>query len=619
MGRAWWALGLIVAAGCAGGQDSTQTVVEDEGTGPLGTGWANPFPNVGLLDQGGKIALRDLPSTGGEPLPVERVAWRDGFSPAQVSVLRLDGVDDSGFPSFEDPVPGQGTVKVVDLTAGEFVPCMAELDSYPDAPERVTLVRPLRAVPVGHRVAVVVTRDAVDRPARFDALISDSPPPSLAEVAPHWRDLIDALGPYVPEAEIAVAWDFPVGDGTAPLKGALAALEPPAGRLTLTRVRNADDGDQVVPGTWRAAEGTFTSRNFLVDDRSLVLGPDGAPEPTGEVEAYLYVHLPQSVKDAPAGTVPVMIFGHGIFSDPSNYLDDLDTPDSSRMVALADELGVIVVATTWRGLTTNDRIVPIQVAGDFSYLPNLTDMLVQGPVNTRVLLELVKSGEILSDPVFQGASGQPLADPSRVVYHGISLGGIQGGVFAAQRPGIDGAVLHVGGSMWSTMLERSANWTEFEILMNISVPNPVDRQMFYAVSQLWWDTVDPIAYVPELSETDFLLQEAIGDEQVANLTTEALARSVGLPLLQPGVTSPWGLEGSAGPLAGRALVQFDPEVPLPPVENRPAPVTGAHDVPRRWEGTRAQAAGYLRAATEGEIVHHCGADPCSESNQGSLP
>ncbi len=626
MGRSWGLVGLarggapllaLALAGCSGEDEGTPTEpVEDVGEGPLGTGWANPFPNAGLVDESGHLALKDLPETGGGVLPVERVAWRDGFSPAQVSVLRLEGVDDAGFPRFDDLRPGEGTVRMVDLTDGVDLPCMAELDAHPDATETVTLVRPLVAVPYGHRVAVVVTKDAVERPARFDALLSDTPPASLAAWAPHWRDLVDRLEAFgIPEADIAVAWDFPVGDGTAPLRGALAELDPPGG-LTITRIRNADAGDTVVEGTWRAAEGTFTSLEFLVGDRSLQLGPDGRPEPLGEVEALLYVHVPQAVKDAPAGSVPVMVFGHGIFSDPSHYLDEPGDP--SRLVALSNELGVIVVATTWRGLTTNDRIVPIQVAGDFSLLPNLTDMLVQGQVNTRVLLEEVKSGVLLDDPVFQGASGQSLPDPDHVVYYGISLGGIEGAVLVAQDPPIDGAVLHVGGAMWSTMLERSSNWEEFEILMNLSVPEPADRQVFYAVSQLWWDAVDPIAYAPELSGANFLLQESIGDEQVSNITTEALARSVGLPLLRPDVTGPWGLDGQPGPLAGRALVQFDPEVPLPTEENRPAEVTGAHDLPRQWEGTRAQVEGYLGAATTGRIAHHCGDEPCSASNQGEL-
>ncbi|MCB9688531.1 MAG: hypothetical protein H6735_26070 [Alphaproteobacteria bacterium] len=609
--RSWAWLALV--AGCSGGDDTTPTEVEDVGEGLLGTGWANPFPTAALVTDG-HLDLRDLPTTGDAPIPVERLAWREGFSPAQVSVMRLDGVDDSRFPRASAIAPGEGSVRMVDLTAGAYVPCMAELDAYPEALERATLVRPLHALPYGHRIAVVVTTDAVARPDRFDAMLSDRPPPSLAEQAPHWKSLMADLEAFgIPSDEIAVAWDFPVADGTLPLRAALDQVAPPGGHA-FTTVRSAADGDRVVGRTWRAAVGTYRVQDFLVGDRSLQLDADGRPSVVGETDAYLYVHVPDSVKDAPAGSVPVMVFGHGIFSEPEAYLDEPDDP--SGVVQLADELGVIVVATMWRGLCAPDRMVPITVAGDFSQISELTDMLVQGQVNVRTLLEEVRSGDLVDDPVFTGASGQALVDRGHVVYYGISLGGIEGAVLLAQDPPVDAGALHVGGSMWSTMLERSSDWLAFEILMRVSVPDPSDRQVLYALSQLWWDPVDPIAWTPELSTTPFLLQESIGDEQVANLTTEALARSVGLPLLAPEVRVPWEMATEVGPLPGRALVQFDPEVPLPTEANRPADVTGAHEAPRTWDGTRAQVVDYLTEATSRLVVHHCDEAACSASNQG---
>ena len=65
------------------------------------------------------------------------------------------------------------------------------------------------------------------------------------------------------------------------------------------------------------------------------------------------------------------------------------------------------------------------------------------------------------------------------------------------------------------------------------VPEPADRQLMYSVSQLWWDPVDPATYAAELTELPMLYQYSLGDEQVPNLTTEALARSIELPLLTP--------------------------------------------------------------------------------------
>jgi hypothetical protein len=587
----------------------------DVGTGPLGAGWADPFPNAALVEDG-HLALVDLPSGGETPLPVERLAWRDGFSPAQVSVLRLDGVDDSGFPRQDPITPGQGTVRMVDLTDRRDVACFAELDAYPNADQRAVLVRPLEALKVGHHIAVAVLTEAVARPERFDLLLSDQPPASLADVAPAYRALMDDLDAFgIPADDIAVAWDFPVGDGTRPLTSALEQVADPGGHA-FTSVRNLDDGDTVAPFTWRAAEGTYRVQNLIDDQGGLVLGDDGSVTVLGETDAYLYAHVPTSVKDRPAGTVPVMIFGHGIFGEPALYLDDPTDPD--KLLQLADEAGFIVLATEWRGLSKNDLSVPLGVATDFGTFPHLTDLLVQAQLNVRTLAEEARTGDLLDDPVFQGAAGQPLADKSHLYYYGISLGAIEGAVFLANDPPVQAGALHVGGASWSTMLERSSNWSAFELLIGGTIPSASDRQVLYALSQLWWDPVDPMSWTAPLSTRSFLLQESIGDDQVPNLTTEALARSIALPVLDPTDKVPYGLQSVAGPLppGSRALVRFDPELPLPTTDNRPAAVTHAHEAPRTWPGTREQVEDHLLEGQEGQVVHHCGDAICSADNPG---
>lgn len=608
--RALLALLLVVAA-CKKDDPGTGQAFD----GPVDMGLANPWPNHLLVDDSGHLAIPD-DLAGENPTPdPSRLTWRTGFSPSQTSVLRMPGVNPANLPSFLDIRPGEGSVRMLDMTDGVWLPAMAELDAHPDAEEPALIVRPLQVLPMGHRIAVAVTTDALARLDAFDVLVGGDPSGNQ-DLAKHTAEVVDALeAAGLPENEIALAWDFPVDDPSRPLRSALDTMQV-SGNWEWLFTRDADNGDAVVPTAWRTGTGWFEATDFLVDDALLDLGADGSASPTGTVQAHLYVHIPQSVRDAPAGSVPVMIFGHGIFSNPELYLDADDDP--SGVVAMAEEAGIIVVGTKWRGLTSTDVVEVIAAAVDFTNFPKVPERLVQGQVNTRTLVDMVVAGDFFDDPLFVGDSGQRLPMTGHAVYYGISLGSIQGTILLANDAPLDAAAFHVGGAMWSTMLERSSNWTTFEHLMVDSVPEAADRQLLYSVSQLWWDFADPATFAPDLAGRSFLYQYSLGDEQVPNLTTEAFARSVGMPLLNPSDHVPYGVATTGElPAGSMAMVQFDPEVPLPVTANRPAEVSGAHGGPRLWDGTRRQVIDHLTTGAAGQVVHHCGAAVCSESNQGN--
>lgn len=586
------------------------------GVGLVGDGIGNPFPSRFLVDDGHLAIPPEVVPVGieGTPLPVGRLSWRTGFSPAQVSVVHLPDVDPAALPSWREAPTLQDGVLLVDLDDGRLVGAMAELDAN-DEESPLLLVRPMEVLVPGHDVAVVVTTDVAPRPARFDALVDGRPPADLAEDAPHYRALVDdleALG--VARDRIALAWDFPIGDGAQPLRSALAQLDPP-GTFAFDHVREEDAGDLLVPLGWRAATGTFEVQDFLLED-ALAVDDRGDVAVQGTREAFLYVHVPDSVKDAPAGTVPILLFGHGIFGSADLYLDTLDDPHGVQQ--LAEDGGFIVVATEWLGLRDVDRVPDLEIGQDFGRMPRVPDRLVQAQVSVRTLLAMVREGALLDDPVFRGADGQKLPTGEVVVYHGISLGGIEGAVLVGSGAPVDAAVLHVGGAAWSTMLERSTHWIAFHWLLEESLPDPKDRQRLYALSQLFWDPVDPVSWVDGLADRPVLWQEAVGDEQVPNMTTRLLARSAGVPLVEPAVEPPWGIDKAQAPLpAGSSgLVQLDPEVALPPEVNQPPPITFAHSRPRPWPGTLLQAVDFLTPGQLGRIVHHCGSAPCSASNPG---
>ena len=606
-------------AACGDPEEDAPLLPFDETAGLLGEGLANPFPSAHLVGEDGKLALSpDQFPAGPSPFPADLANFRTGFSPVQVATLRLPGLDCGDCPKWRNPKPGEGSVLLVDLTDNAFLPVMAELDAWPDAPDPTLLVRPQVAIPYDHQVAVVVTTSVMERPPRFDQLIQGQ---FDTDWTGHYQAVVDQVtGLGVNEADIALVWDFPVADGTRPTRSIVAQAEP-AGDFTFPFVKEADLGDTMPDSVWRSANGTFTTTDFLDDGGELVLDmATGDVSPTGTRSAKLIVSIPHSVKDAPAGTVPVLIYGHGLQSSPE--IDVYSATFDNFITRLSDELGAVIIATPWGGLDADDVLVAVGVANDLGRFPELSGAVAQGQGNFQAMLKLIREGDLADDPIFLGAQGQPLLDTDNLVYWGVSMGGILGGVATAQDASdFNAAVFHVGGSAWSSLLERSSAWTLFEGMVQNAVLAPHHRQTLYAASQLFWDPVDPACYAEDLKGKTILLQESVNDDTVPNMTTRLLARSIDLPILLPDADGPWGLTGAQAdlPVGSRAMVQFDPLTATPPNENRPPPSTGAHGIPLGWWEARYQAVDFLTIGSEGQVNHYCGADVCSSSNRGTEP
>lgn len=607
--RCVWGLLLI---GCTGGDD----------TGALDVGAARPdlstFPSRALIDDDGHLALDrvDWPMVpGGTPAPIERLSSRTGFSPVQTAVVDLGvWLDASSLPAHGSSNTDD-SVQLWNVSSGERIPALVELDAFPDNPDpAVLLVRPMVPMSSGSTAAVVLTEalrsSDSDQPLVVDwwqDAIGGNPHPDLAARAEEMVQLeaqLDGLGIGVR----VLSFDFPIDDPTGPTRHMLDELEVPT-EWAWSEIRDVDEGQDLAAGIWRRLHGSFTSETWLVDDGAFDIGADGLPASQGAGEVELWVYVPEALREAEAGSAPVWIFGHGIFADADHYLNS-DT-DESGVIELANRAGAVVLATEWRGLTADDRLVAVEVGNDFGRIPELTDKLAQGVVNNAALVELIESGGILDDPELGG-----VADPSQLFYYGISLGGIEGAALAAHTGAFDAAVFHVGGSAWSTMLERSSHWSLFETLLVDGIASPRDRQLLYALSQLFWDLADPANLADSLADQPVLWQESLYDEQVANLTTELLARGAGALVLEPIDELPMGLSGASAPLSGPAFARFDPETEVVHVENRPAETTGAHDAPRNWEGTKRQTLRFLDTEDPGVVEHYCGESLCSASNTG---
>ena len=556
----------------------------DEGL--LGQGWVDTYPSRHLLNAQGQVDLDPawIPSVD-TPMPTDVLRYRKGFSVAQTALLNHPGVNG-------DALDG---VHLVDLNTGALLPSFAEIDALDSD---VLLVRPLRTLPVGHDIAVVIETQALERPEAFQAVLDGERLPDWQE---HYLGVLadgaEALG--VSESEIGLVWDFPVDDGSLHLR-VLAENTHPTGSYTWLD----EDTTNLPPGVFKQVTGTFEVDDWLVDDVRFELDSDGVPQLQGTRQAHLFVHVPESVRGKEPGTVPVLIFGHGLLQSPEGFLADKE--DTSSFVDLFNRMEVIVVATQWRGLCRDDLADVVWVANDMGRLPEVTDRLSQGVANTLALMELVQEGPLMDDPAFEG-----LADREQLLYYGVSLGGILGAVTLAQTDRIDHAVLHVGGGAWSTTFPRSANWEDFEGLVEQGIPSSADRQLLYAMMQLYWDPVDSMSYVQDLEGRSLVLQMSVNDDEVTNMGTTMLADSANWSSLGGAVE---GLPAVFAPATGPVIAAYDPELGDPDIGNQPSQRTGAHREPRMWESAKLQTMHFL-VDVPGEVESFCVEAVCTPADR----
>src|SRR5262249_30885648 len=117
-----------------------------------------------------------------------------------------------------------------------------------------------------------------------------------------------------------------------------------------------------------------------------------------------------------------------------------------------------------------------------------------------------------------------------------------------------------------------------------------------------------------------LMHEAFGDHQVANISTEVEARTIGASIHQPAigpgrnpdVVPYFGIPAiPTDPFAGSALVVWDNATVNPPPTTNTAPSTGSdpHSFPRSSVAGRTQKSDFL-TLPGGDVVDVCSGSPC---------
>ncbi len=335
------------------------------------------------------------------------------------------------------------------------------------------------------------------------------------------------------------------------------------------------------------------------------------------------------------------LYGHGLFGSGQTEIEQ------GQLQTFGQEHNFVFCATEWDGMALQDVPNAFTILGDLSRFPTLIDHVQQGFVNMLYLGRLMVHPDGFSaNPAFRfdrGAGPQSVIDTRRLFYDGNSQGGIYGGTLAAVAVDHERATLGVPGMNFSTLLRRSVDFDIFAQVLYRSYPDELERPLLLGLLQMLWDRGDPNGYAHHMTDNPLpntpphqvLLHPAFGDHQVADVTTEVEARTIGARIHQPALSRdryrepPYGTLGNpffgiaplpAEPFAGSGLVFWDSGpfrmqggtsrgTPPPPAANLPnRDGRDPHEEPRNTVAARLQKSEFLKI--DGRIIDVCGGGPC---------
>jgi hypothetical protein len=506
-------------------------------------------------------------------------------------------------------------------SAGASIPARAEFDAYKTGAG----VDPARQAHFDQGVFPALSDAGVakdDLYLAWDFTVASEQ--NLSERMLHMRD--DAFGRILGDTDLAdrdVQGSAPtfVVDGSEPLpvqtwtdsRGAQHSqlVRRVSGRITvpnyLDRIQQTESH---VKANQAPADGPAPGSRLL--DLNLDGLPDQNPvEPTVNVPFLCDVVVEHD--GVPTEPRIPMLYGHGLLGSRTQ-LNDLKTPrrDGPFMGCAAD----------WWGMSSADLPTVAATIADMSLFPSLPDRAQQGFLNFMFIgRALVHPDGFATDAAFQDAAGNPLVktdnpdddEPTQLHYDGNSQGGIMGGSLVAVSPDIHRGILGVPGINYSTLLQRSVDWEDlYAIPFYEAYRDPAERQLAFALIQMLWDrgegngyaehmTTDPL---PNTPPHEVMLQVAWSDHQVSNHAAEVEARTIGAPVMQPGLADGrhWEMDpyftGTAQyPYKGSSLVYWDSGNAAPPNGNIPPDGEGdngdPHSHPRNEAAASWQEAHFL--------------------------
>jgi hypothetical protein len=513
-----------------------------------------PWPNDHFRKHG-HLALTNaqMPkSTDGKPIAARDYNRSDGFSPGQIIVTLVPGLDlkRSGAAPVTDigrSLQRSQPIVVIDAKTGKRQLIWSELNMIPKNPrKRALYVHPGIGWREGHRYIVALRNLKRSNGSKIKA-----PRAFRRAVARGDRRMPDILGRLkragVKRKGLYLAWDFTIASRRNLTQRLLSIRDRSfaelgdrnlrdlkvtgaAPKFTITSATDVAGIGRRVAGTvetpcWLNKPGCPPGSRFKLDKRGL---PVRTP---GNVYAAPFVCIvPSTASATPARP---LLFGHGLFQDAS-FVDSI--------ALFAPVSNAVICGTNFSGMSHEDLANAAQVSEDLSRFPTMADRLQQGILNFLYLgRAMIHPQGFSSNPEFAGR-----IDTRRLFYAGASLGGIIGGALTSVGTDFDRSALIVPGLRFSLLLTRSSQFPTFGHILYQRYPDPIDQSLVNSMIQVLWDRGEANGYVwhmvrdplPNTPAKTVLLHEAFGDHQVANVATETEARLIGArlrtPALDPG-------------------------------------------------------------------------------------
>ena len=600
----------------------------------------------------------------------------DGFSPGPMITTIVPGLDlaESGAAPIEDigaSVNDPDTaVVLVRASTGERQLLWTELDSGAVEPEEpALLIRPGVNLRDGERYIVALHRlrnagGEILPPERPFQVYRDGIPtfrPMIENRRAAMESIFDTLeNAGIERSDLYLAWDFTV-ISTRSLSERLLHMRDEsfaslAGGAPVFYVDAVSE--HPYSQTFRQVEGRIDVPLYLTEGGAPGARLNPAPEAGGP--ALAPDRLPVQVEDD--GTplfyqarflciIPnaaVVEEGGGLLANPARpslyghgLLGERFEARSGHNRDFTDEHNFLSCATDWIGMADDDYgHILSKILPDFSNFPTLPDRMQQGLLNTLFLGRLLVHEEgFASHCAFQAvdwaptpedpcpASGSPLFDRSDLFYDGNSQGAIAGGAVTAFAQDWTRAVLGVPGMNYSTLLHRSVDFEPFNmVLAAVYVPR-IDQLLTIALAQMLWDRTETSGHARHITQENYpgtpehkiLLHVAYGDHQVAPVSAEVEARTLGASIHLPARATAGPVEVEpyfdipaidSYPFDGSAIIIWDSGTATPPLGNVP-PSEGQdpHETPRRDAKAKQQKSDFLW--TDGAVTDVCGGLACT--------